>query len=1056
MSETRTCPLGHRWESDGTDGGTCPVCASGGESGVQPGAATLGDDIVDELPPPPGHVTHSDLSDRTAAPPPGAPRHPPAIPGYEILGELGRGGSGAVYMARQVRLNRTVALKTVLAGDHAEPADWARFLAEAEAVAALTHPGVIQVYECGTHAGQPYFALEFCPGGTLADKLQGAPLPPREAAALLEQLARAVQAAHDKGIVHRDLKPSNVLLAAGGTPKVSDFGLAKRVEGDSRLTRTGMILGTPCYMAPEQALGAKEVGPPADVYALGAILYECLTGRPPFKAATALETVLQVREQEPAAVRSLNPHVPTDLATIAHKCLHKTPARRYASAAELADDLGRFLDGRPILARPVGRAERAWLWAKRNRAQAALIVGIVVVLIGVVVSGIAFQRQRAAVRSGTLVEGLASADTSAVASRIAELGPLRPWADPLLRERVAAAPVDRKEGLHARLALLPADPAVAGELIAYLPRCRPEELAPLCDALRPHAAAAANRLWPLLLDNRADPGQRLRAACALAEFAPDDGRWPGVAAAVAERLVAENPLIASRWAEALRPARRHLLPALTTASTENHHAAERELAASLLTDYAADRPDVLGELLLKADARAYALYLPKAGAYREAVAAWMHQELDRTPPPDDAPPAVREDLARRRAAAAVTLAHLGQPDALWPLLRHTPDPTVRSYLVHWLAERRVAPHLLLRRWDEEPDVSARRALLLALGEYDDRQLPDEERRLLVAPLLERYRTDPDAGTHGALDWLLRQRWGQVAALDRIDSELSRASRERERPEAARGWSVNGQGQTFTIIRGPVEFPMGSPKSEPDRSDDEALHRRRIDRSFAVASRPVTVAEWRRFLQANPSIAPRDVKRFSPDPDGPIIDVSWYEAAAYCRWLSEQEGVPRDQMCYPPVTEIKEGMTLPADCLARTGYRLPTEAEWECACRAGAVTSRYYGSPADLLGHYAWFAGNSDDRAHSVGQKKPNDFGLFDLHGNVWNWCQSARRAYPTDGGIHPDEESLSVVDERATLTMRGGAFHRLTSRVRCAHRQYNRPGARNEYMGLRVVRTCPF
>ncbi len=319
---------------------------------------------------------------------------PPEVSGYEILGELGRGAMGVVYKARHRQLNRLVALKMILSGGFAGPQERLRFLAEAEVIASIEHPGIVRVHEFGTHGSLPFFSLEFCSGGSLSARLAKTPLPAREAARLIEQVARAVQAAHDRGIVHRDLKPGNILLAEDGSPKVGDFGLAKRVES-SGLTTTGAVVGTPSYMAPEQAMGSKDVGTAADVYALGSILYDCLTGRPPFKAARLYDTILQVINDEPVPPRQLNPGIPRDLETICLKCLHKLPGRRYASATELADELGRFLAGQPIQARRVGPVARAALWCRRQPALAGSIAaGVLAVALATAVGFFQVTRER--------------------------------------------------------------------------------------------------------------------------------------------------------------------------------------------------------------------------------------------------------------------------------------------------------------------------------------------------------------------------------------------------------------------------------------------------------------------------------------------------------------------------------------------------------------------------------------------------------------------------------------------------------------------------------------
>ncbi len=312
---------------------------------------------------------------------------PAAVPGYEILAELGRGGMGVVYKARQQNLNRTVALKMILAGSYAGSRKrWPALNRRPKRSPGCSIPISCRSTNSARHEGQPYFSLEYLDGGTLAGKLRGEPqCPPCSRPRLVATLARAVQVRTRHGIIHRDLKPANVLLTANGIAKVTDFGLAK--QGDSGLTASGAIMGTPSYMAPEQAEGkVKEIGPAADVYALGAILYEMLTGRPPFKGASAVDTLQLVTAAEPVPPSQLQPKVPRDLETVCLKCLRKEPAGRYGSAVALAEDLQRFLNGEPILARPVGAVERGWRWCRRSPVVASLILLSLTILIGALVS----------------------------------------------------------------------------------------------------------------------------------------------------------------------------------------------------------------------------------------------------------------------------------------------------------------------------------------------------------------------------------------------------------------------------------------------------------------------------------------------------------------------------------------------------------------------------------------------------------------------------------------------------------------------------------------------
>jgi tetratricopeptide (TPR) repeat protein len=324
-----------------------------------------------------------------------------SIPGYRILGELGRGGMGVVYRAQQVGINRIVALKMIIAGGHASPDQLLRFQAEAESVGRLQHPNIVQIYDIGKHDGLPYFSLEFVDGKPLDKVLDGQPQPDKKGAELIEKLARAMHYAHENNVIHRDLKPANILLTKTEIPKITDFGLAKQMESDSSQTKTGTIMGTPSYMAPEQGRGEKTIGHLADVYALGSMLYETMTGHPPFLAPTALKTLMRLLNEEPVPPSRVQPGLSRDLETICLKCLQKDPAKRYATALELAEDLRRFQNGEAILARPISRAEKLWRWIKRNPRSAVMGSTVAVLLVAVVASltmmGINRSRQRAAI-----------------------------------------------------------------------------------------------------------------------------------------------------------------------------------------------------------------------------------------------------------------------------------------------------------------------------------------------------------------------------------------------------------------------------------------------------------------------------------------------------------------------------------------------------------------------------------------------------------------------------------------------------------------------------------
>lgn len=1026
----------------------------------------------------------------------------PKIDGYDVTAVLGRGGMGIVYRASDLKLKREVAIKMVLFSQFASAEQLDRFRSEAETVARLRHPSIVQIFDVGEHQGQPYLTFELIEGPSLARFASGVPQTPEFAAEMIEIVSRAVQYAHEKSVVHRDIKPGNILLeqtdrsssgplqarvgssitrksssagsselktrttSGGLIPKISDFGLAKQLDADAEQTTTGQVLGTARYMAPEQAEG-RSVGPAADVYSLGTILYELLAGRAPFHGATSVETLQMLRQDEPIALRRLQPRLPRDLETICMKCLEKDPQKRYASAEDLADDLRGFLRDEPITARPVGPMERGLKWARRRPA-VAFLIGSLILVIGMAFLVVTWQWQKtlAAQRQGAKVQVdlLLHARPEAVPTVVRNLAPYRRWVDPALTSMLHQSDLPTHDRDRATLGLLPID---RGRLEYLSDRMNatdePLDLVEFLvfrDALVPYRADVAPRHWKVLLDDSAPAAARLRTALALARFdPPSEGssqeRWSQVSSFVAEQFATQanqHPNQHATLADALYPLRTLLLPALV----EQLHRgtlsdAQKSTTTSIVADFARDNPELLVDLAVVSDAPRHAMIQPKLSVHPLEAVGLLRDVLDQEPGPELTEPE-KDSLARRRAIAAISLSHLDRSDLLWRSMRFHQQPRLRTYLIHMLAEYSIPVSLPAGRLEQEPDESVRRAILLSLGQYQVDELDTQFVTELTAALNTTYHQDPDPGIHSAIEWLM-VRWRKSDLLQKDQGIASKSIGEKR-------WFRNSEGHVLAIIDGPVTFQMGSPPDEPGRRGEE-LHARRLGQSFAIATKEVSLEQFNRFVESNPPLEHSQEERYGPSAKGPAIGVSWIRAAMYCRWLSQLEGLPEEEMCYPPISEMDESaphtISLPEDFMQRIGYRLPTEGEWEYACRAGTVTARSFGFAPELVDEYGRHLRNSSDRVWPGGMLKPNDVGLFDMYGNVWEWCQDWRRPYPKTVNGLPLDDGLLALDSPSKYReriIRGGSITNRIEVLRSAQRDWYTPGrGRNHNVGFRVART---
>jgi hypothetical protein len=397
-------------------------------------------------------------------------------------------------------------------------------------------------------------------------------------------------------------------------------------------------------------------------------------------------------------------------------------------------------------------------------------------------------------------------------------------------------------------------------------------------------------------------------------------------------------------------------------------------------------------------------------------------------------------LWKKQANAAVCLLDFGAQESVWPRLKHSENPSLRSFIIERLARLGADYRILADRLEQESAPSIRQALILALGEFDAGKLSEQERRTLVNKLSAFYRNDPDPGVHSAAGWMLRQ-YEAVETVSRLDAESQKASTKDSGTQ--RRWFINSQGQTFILVDRPMDSLVGDKHSlmGGNRGPNRAASAYR----FAIATHEVTVAQFMTFTASYVQI-----RRYAPEPDCPATTVSWFAAAAYCNWLSRQEGIPKEEWCYEPNEkgDYAAGMKIPANFLRRTGYRLPTETEWKYVCQANTDTNFSFGEPLELLQRYAWYQDNSHSRTWPVGSLRPNALGVFDMHGNVGEWCQDGWQP----NGKRASSESETIKSDRV---LRSGAFNDRPDDVRSSHRSDGAPFAHGFNIGFRPARTYP-
>lgn len=635
-----------------------------------------------------------------------------------------------------------------------------------------------------------------------------------------------------------------------------------------------------------------------------------------------------------------------------------------------------------------------------------------------------------------LVKSLLTAPVADVPKIVDELKSYEKWSTPLLHDVIRRYEETTRERIRARLVLLNQDPSHVPFLVERMLGAKTEDVPLIAKQLFPYRDQIEPTLWKVI-SKPANHGQLIRAGVALAEYAPDDSRWDQYAGDLANALLLRSRASSKLWIDYLRPLSPKLVPVIQKSFEDRHpdRQSERPLMAMALAEYLSWQPEqLLHVILLAEDGSEFQPLFEKLRTWKVKLLPQL-REIVKTPvnPADELETKIKS--WKRISNAAVCLAEMVDRGPIRPLLVYTADPSLRSLLIHRFNQFGATFQNLSQWFATEKDPSIRRALILAIGNYNETKLLPGERQSISEKVLALYRDDPDAGTHAAAGWLLKQ-WGFEPSVFETDLEESKKGDQQVLDQSQRTWFVNSQGQQFVVVRAPHEFNVGYKNDERNPARVAT-----IDYDFAMGTHELTVTQFQKFDRE----VPLD-QEHPPSPHHPMGNISWYDAIAYCNWLNQQDGIPRDQWCYEPneAGEYAAGAIIRENSRRLLGYRLPWPDEWEYCCRAGTTTNFNFGDLDELLSQYAWWFGNSADHSRPVGLLKPNELGFFDIHGNLHEW--SAKRAFKSES--YEGEERTKPM-----FVACGGSISQHSMQLRSYFQTHRTTNVRHPNHGLRLIRT---